>query len=203
MHNMKHKQFSFFNTIKTGMLFLLCGGLLTGCLPSSPGGSSRGERKKMFTLDGTDGLWEGYSLSASGAKAGSGQPGMADVPMLPFTVSDTLLQQSAGLHPYVLLRLSSADYDFLLLGAKNFEAWLPGWLKSWSQTGREGLMIDLSAGKATGRSVFRLTAPGLDNPVPLVLLWDDAAEKRAGFYTGLLQSFTTIQCENLQSEKCN
>ena len=153
----------------------------------------------MLNPDAGDGSWEGYSLSAPGAKAGSRQPDGIDIPALPFAVSDTLLLQGAGLHPYVLLRLSSADYDFLLLGAKSYEAWLPGWLKSWSQTGREGLVIDLSAGKATGRSAFQLRAPGLDNPVPLVLLWDDAGEKRAGFYTGLLQSLTSIQCENLGS----
>lgn len=156
----------------------------------------------MFTLDAADGNWEGYSLSTSGAKAGSGQPGVAGVPTLPFAVSDTLLQQGGSLHPYILLRLSSADYDFLLLGANTYEAWFPGWLKSWSQSGREGLVIDLSTGKATGQSAFRLTAPGLDNPVPLMLLWDDAGEKRAAFYTGLLQSLTAIQCENLQSGKC-
>lgn len=196
---MKHKQSIFFSTAKTGLLFLLCGSLLTGCLPSSPAGPSRGDRKKMFTLDGTDGSWEGYSLSASDAKAGIGQPGAVAVPPLPFALSDTLLQQGSGLHAYVLLHLPSADYDFLLLGARNYEPWFPGWLKSWPQTGREGLMIDLSAGNATGRSVFQLTAPGLDNPIPLVLLWDAAGEKRAGFYTQLLQSLTTIRCENIQS----
>ena len=197
---MKHKRSLFFDTAKTVMLFLLCSGLLVSCLPSSPAGQSRGERKKMFTLDGTDGSWEGYSLSPSGAKAGTGQPGASvSVPPLPFVLSDTLLKQGAGLHAYVLLRLPSADYDFLLLGAKNYEAWFPGWLKSWSQTGREGLMIDLSAGKATARSIFQLKAPGLDTPLPLVLLWDAAGENRASFYTQLLQGITTIQCENLSS----
>jgi hypothetical protein len=200
---MKHKQSLFFNTAKTVLFFLLCGGLLTACLPSSPAGPSRGERKKMFTLDGADGGWEGYSLSASDAKAGFGQPGALAVPQLPFAVSDTLLQSRTGLRPYILLRLPSADYDFLLLGAKSYEAWFPGLLKSWAQSGREGLVIDLSAGKAADQSVLQLTAPGLDNPVPLMLLWDDAAEKRAGFYTQLLQSLTTIQCENLRSGKCN
>ena len=198
---MKHKPSLFFSTAKTVVFFWLCSGLLTACLPSSP--SSRPERKKMFIPDGTDGLWEGYSLTAPGGKTGTGQPGSVTVPQLPFAVSDTLLQGSAGLQPYILLRLSSADYDFLLLGAKNYEAWFSGWLKSWPQTGREGLIIDLSAGKATGRSAFRLTAPGLDSPVPLLLLWDDAAEKRAGFYTGLLQSLTAIQCENGQPGKSN
>lgn len=161
----------------------------------------------MFTLDGADGNWEGYSLSGSGAKpgpgvkdgpgfqAGTGQPAAVGFPSLPFALSDTLLQQGAGMHAYVLLRLPSADYDFLLLGAKSYEAWFPGWLKSWPQTGREGLMIDLSAGKATEHSVFRLTAPGLDNPVPLVLLWDDAGQARAAFYTQLLQSITTINAQ--------
>ena len=196
---MKHKRSLLLDTAKTGILFLLCAALLTSCLPSSPAGSSRGPRKKMFTLDGTDGNWEGYSLSTPGAKAGMGQPGAVDVPPLPFALSDTLLQQGASLHTYILLRLPSADYDFLLLGARNYEAWLPGWLKSWSQTGREGLMLDLSTGKAAARSVFQLTAPGLDTPIPLVLLWDDAGEKRAGFYTQLLQSLSTIQCKNLQS----
>ena len=196
---MKHKQSLFFNTAKNVLFFLLCSSFLIGCLPSSPSGPSRGERKKMFTLDGADVNWEGYSLSTSGAKAGTS----VGVPQLPFTVSDTLLQQRTGLQPYILIRLSSADYDFLLLGAKNFEAMLPGWLKNWQQTGREGLVIDLSAGKAAEQSVFQLTAPGLNNPVPLVLLWDAAGEKRAAFYTGLLQSLTAIQCENGQSGKCH
>ena len=198
---MIHKQSFIFSTARTVMLFLLFGGFLTACLPAAP--SSRGGRKKMLTLDGADVNWEGFSLSTSGAKTGSGKPGVAGFPTLPFAVSDTLLQQGGSLHPYVLLRLPAADYDFLLIGANTYEAWFPGWLKSWSQTGREGLVIDLSAGKATGQGAFRLTAPGLDNPVPLMLLWDDAGEKRAAFYTGVLQSFTAIQCENLGSGKCN
>ncbi|TDW96268.1 hypothetical protein [Dinghuibacter silviterrae] len=189
---MKHIQALSFDTAKFVVLLLVCISLSPGCLPS-PAGPSRAPRKKMFTLDETDGLWEGNSLTSPGSRL----PNAMVAPSLPFAMSDTLLQGRAGMEPYVLLRMPSADVDFLLLGAKNYEAWFPGWLKSWSQTGRQGLVIDLSSGKATGRTTFQLSAPGLDSPVPLVLLWDDASGQRAGFYTQLLQSLTTIECKNL------
>jgi len=196
---MQNKQPHFLITAKIALLLLLCSGLVTGCMPSSPGGKQRPERKKMFTLDGTDGSWEGYSLSASRGQTGAGNPGAANVPLLPFSVGDTVM--GAGLRPYMLVRLPSADYDFLLPGAKNYEALFPGWLKNLPQTGRDGLVIDLASGKASNQSVFQLGAPGLSNAVPLILLWDTDGEKRVGFYTQLLQSFTTIRCENIQSGK--
>lgn len=222
-NRMQYKQTRFSVTVKTVTLFLLCGGLLASCLPSSPGRSHGGDRKKMLNLDDATGDWEGYSLTAPEAQhgaipspalgaipgtqqsaatqPGTDQPGAPAFPPLPFALSDTLLQRGAAIQTYMLLRLSSADYDFLLLGAKNYEAWLPVWLKSWPQTGREGLIIDLSAGKATSQIAFQLTAPGVDNPVPLVLLWDAPAEKRAGFYSQLLQGLTTIRCESLSQSQ--
>ena len=171
---------------------LLCNSLLTGCLPASPG-SGRPERKKMFTLDQADSRWEGNRLSASGTRGGSRQSGAVVFPPLPFALSDTLLQVGGGLRPYLLVHLSSGDYDLLLLGAKTYEGYLPGWLKAWPQTGREGIIIDLSAGKPTGRDVFQFSTPDLDNPVPLVLQWDAGSEARAHFYTQLLQNLTTIK----------
>ena len=193
---MKYKQFPSFFTVATIAIFIGCSALLTGCLPA-PGSSPnpRGERKKMLTVDEPDGAWEGYSLSSpSASNVQGGEPGAVAFPPLPFALGDTLLSLGAEQKSFVLLHLATADYDFLLLGAKNYEAYFPAWLKSWSQTGREGLVIDLATGNASGRSVFQLTTPGLENPVPLVLLWDAASESRAGFYTGLLQSLTTINC---------
>jgi hypothetical protein len=201
---MKYKQFPSFFTVATIAIFIGCSGVLTGCLPAPGSSPTRGERKKMFTLDEPDGVWEGYSLSSPVASnvrpdiytdlRHSGEPGAVAFPPLPFALSDTLLSLGAEPKSFVLLRLPAADYDFLLLGAKNYEAYFQAWLKSWSQTGREGLVIDLAAAKVSGRSVFQLTGPGLENPVPLVLLWDAASEARAGFYSQLLQSLTTINC---------
>jgi hypothetical protein len=193
---MRYKQSRSFSASAALAMILLCSGLLTGCLPSPGGGSERGERKKMFTLDEGDISWEGNGLTGSASRNFSVQPGTVPFPPLPFVVSDTLFRSAAGQQSYILLRLPTADYDFLLLGAKTYESYFPGWLKAWPQTGREGLMIDLSAGKAAERSVFQLTCPGLERPVPLVLLWDAASEGRAGFYTQLLQSLTAVQCEN-------
>ena len=181
-------------------LCLLCNGLLTGCAPTSPG-SGRGERKKMFTFDQADVRWEGNSLIGSGSRGlGPAGPGGAAVPPLPFALGDTLLQDHGGSQLYAVLHLPSSDYDLLLLGAKMYEPYLPGWLKAWPQTGREGLMIDLSAGKATARTSFQLSCPGLEKPIPLVLSWDAASEARAGFYTQLLQGLTAIQCSTASSE---
>lgn len=177
--------------------------ILGGCLPSSPGGGSRGDRKKMLIPDETAGRWEGYNLSASGADGRGGQPVAAGIPSLPFVLSDTLFGGGAEAKPYILLRVPTADYDFLLLGAKTYEAWFPGWIKSWSQTGRAGLAIEMATGKVTGQTAMQLSVPGLDNPVPVVLLWDAASSGRADFYTQLLQGLTTIRCENLSSGECH
>ncbi len=166
---MKYKQSASFITVALVIISLLCNGLFTGCLPASPGGGSRGERKKMLIPDETAGRWEGYSLSTSDADGHGGQPVAAGIPSLPFVLSDTLFGGGPEAKPYLLLRLPTADYDFLLLGAKGYEAYLPGWLKSWSQTGREGLAIELAAGKVTGQTALQLSATGLDNPVPVVL----------------------------------
>jgi hypothetical protein len=208
---MKYKQ-----SFIVGAMMALClmgNGLLTGCAPSSPGGPSRGERKKMFTFDQADVRWEGNGLAGSGSRGfgaggsggtavpgGAAWPGGAAVPPLPFALGDTLLQKDGGSQLYALLHLPSADYDFLLMGAKIYEPYLPGWLKAWSQTGREGLVIDLSAGKATARTSFQLSGPGLEKPIPLVLCWDAASEVRAGFYTQLLEGLTAIQCSTASSE---
>lgn len=195
---MKYKQFPSFFTVATIAIFIGCSGLLTGCLPAPGSSPTRGERKKMFTLDGADGVWEGYSLtSPSGSPVHTGDPASVAFPALPFAMSDTLLLLGTEPKPFVLLRLPAADYDFLLLGAKNYEPYFPGWLKNWSQTGREGLVIDLAAGKVSGRSNLQLRVPGLENPVPLVLLWDAGSEARAGFYSQLLESLTSIRCEGL------
>lgn len=155
----------------------------------------------MFTFDQADVRWEGNSLIGSGSRGfGPVGPGEAAVPPLPFALGDTLLQKDGASQLYAALHLPSSDYDLLLMGAKIYEAYLPDWLKAWPQTGREGLVIDLSAGKATARTSFQLSGPGLEKPIPLVLCWDAASEARAGFYTQLLQGLTAIQCSTASSE---
>lgn len=176
-------------------VFLLGNVLLTGCAPSGGGsGGGRGERKKMFTLTQMDGLWEGNSLSPSGSH---GYSNTTVIPPLPFALSDTLL----GTHNYALLRLPVADYDLLLPFVKTYEPYFPQWLKMWQQTGREGLAINLAAGEVSGRTMLQLSGAGMEQPVPVVLFWDGLSERRAGFYTQVLQSFSTLKCE--ESGGCN
>ena len=176
-------------------VFLLGNVLLTGCAPSGGGsGGGRGERKKMFTLNQMDGLWEGYSLSSSGSHGNSTTTG---IPPLPFALSDTLL----GTHNYALLSLPVADYDLLLPFVKTYEPYFPQWLKMWQQTGKEGLAINLATGKVSGSKVLQLSGAGMEQPVSVVLFFDGLSERRAGFYTQMLQSFSTLKIE--ESGSCH
>jgi hypothetical protein len=148
------------------VLFLVLAGGLTGCLPSQ-GGGGKGERKKMLNLDGQDGAWEATSLG-SGANFGAASFASAEsypnkmaaaYPRLPFTLLDTTIRVGGEMADFMLLRLPTADYDYLLLAAKGFESWLPSWLNAWPQSGRHGIVIDLSGGTATQRADFQVSCP--------------------------------------------
>lgn len=168
---------------------------LAGCLPSMPGGG-RPERKKMFTSDALEGEWEGSALTV--AAQTTAPRSVAFYSPLPFTLVDTTINLNGEEADYMLLRLPTADYDYLLLAAKNYESWLPTWLAAWPQSGRHGVAIELNGGTATERADFQVTVPGLSEPIPLILFWDAHSADRAAFIAQFLQNLTTIHCEKLK-----
>jgi len=171
--------------------------MTASCLPSGPAGG-RPERRKMLTPDALEGSWESSGLTASPRRTASGAAAGMTALALPFTLADTTILQGGEELDYMLLRLPSADYDYLLLAAKNFESWLPSWLAAWPQSGRHGVAIQLTGGTATNRTDFLVTVAGLSDPLPLILFWDANSADRAVFFTQFLQSLTAIHCEKIK-----
>jgi hypothetical protein len=180
---------------------LLLSGLLPGCLPTGPG-KTPPTRKKMPAPRLSDGSWEGGgSISLDPAT-----PSSAGMPVLsapwPFAMADTTIGLGNRSDDFVVLRLPSTDYDYLLLSAKNFEPLLPMWLNSWPQSGRRGIAIDLSTGGSgltVLRADYRLDCPAQHVSLPVVLLWDAPSAPRASLLTQFIQSLSTVRCERLQS----
>ena len=167
---------------------------MTGCLPAGGGGpAGKPARKKMLTSDLSVGGWEGIGLAPG---SGGNQPAPG-APTLPFYFVDTTMRIGGEETNVALLRSPSAAYDYLLLLAKGYEAWLPTWLAAWPQSGRQGFVIDLTAGAASQRVDLQVKCPGVQGAIPLVLMWNPESADRAGVIQQFLLNLTSVHCEQL------
>ena len=176
------------------MIILWLSASMTGCMPGG-GGPGKPARKKMLTADLSVGGWEGVNL----APGSGGSRRVLDAPSLPFYLMDTTMRIGGEETNVALLRSPSADYDYLLLFAKGYEAWLPTWLAAWPQSGRHGFVIDLTAGAASQRVDMQLQCPGLQEAIPLVLMWNPESADRARVIQQFLSGLTSVRCEQLHS----
>jgi hypothetical protein len=166
---------------------------MTGCMPGGGGPGGKPARKKMLTADLSVGGWEGLGLAP-----GSGESRQAlNAPALPFYLMDTTMLIGGEETNVALLRSPSADYDYLLLFAKGYEAWLPAWLAAWPQSGRQGFVIDLTTGDASQRADLQVKCPGLQEAIPLVLMWNPESADRARVIQQFLSGLTAVHCEQL------
>jgi len=175
------------------LIFLWLSFFMTGCLPGGGGPGGKPARKKMLTSDPSPGGWEGVSLAP---QSGGNQPAL-DAPSLPFYLMDTTMRIGGEEMNVALLRSPSADYDYLLLAAKGYEAWLPAWLAAWPQSGRQGFVIDLTVGTASQRVDLQVQCPGIQQAIPLVLMWNSGSADRARVIQQFLSGLTSVHCSQL------
>ena len=176
------------------LIFLSLSVFMTGCLPGGGGPGGKPGRKKMLTADLSVGGWEGVGLAPG---LDGSRPPAPGAPALPFYFVDTTMHIGGEEMNVALLRSPSADYDYLLLLAKGYEAWLPTWLAAWPQSGRQGFVIDLTAGAASQRVDLQVKCPGVQGAIPLVLMWNPASADRARVIQQFLSGLTSVHCEQL------
>ncbi len=165
--------------IRAVTLMLIAGSILTACAPGGP------PPRKKFPLTSLDeGGWEGRGPSVTNHRTS-------------FVYADTLITLSGKTADFLLLRLPSRDYDFLLPAIKSKESLLTNWLNYWPKLDRHGVVIDLSDDRGTQRADFQLTCPDADVSIPLILLWDETSADRSGDLIQLMQSLKTIQSRRL------
>ena len=183
-------------TVMAAFLFLLIAGSLPGCMPGPGSPAGRPARKKMLNLDARSDGWDAYYFA-------SPAPGIAasatnQYPPLPFALADTTIMLGGDNAQFFVLRVPSADLDFLLPMAKTYEPWLSAWLAAWPQMGRRGVAIDLSAGKATKRAGYQVECAAQHVSLSLVVLWDEASANRVTNFTNFMQSLSTVSCKSEQ-----
>lgn len=177
-------------------LFLLLAGYLPGCTPGPGSPGSKPARKKMLNLDTQSDGWEAYQFASPAP--GSAASATSQYPPLPFALADTTIMLGGESADFYVLRVPSADFDFLLPMAKTYEPWLTAWLAAWPQMGRRGVAIDLSAGKPTRRASFQVECAAQHVSLPLVVFWDEASANRVSNLTNFMQSLSTVSCKSVQ-----
>lgn len=188
---MKHRN------LKTAFLFLLVACAMSSCAPGGGGSpTSKPARKKMLNMSSGDNGWDAFSMAPNGAQGATA--GSISYPPLPFALADTVISMGGDNADFYILRIPSSNMDFLLPMVMSYEPWLAGWINAWPQLGRQGIVIDLSAGKVTHRTTLKVEAVAQQINIPLVLLWDKDSESRAAYLTKSIQSLKTLRCENLQ-----
>jgi hypothetical protein len=182
--------------VMAAILFLLFAGSLPGCMPGPGSPAGKPPRKKMLSLDAQGDGMEAYQLTSPAP--GEGVLATKLYPPLPFALADTTIAFGGDNADFYVLRIPSAQFDFLLPMVKTYEPWLSAWLSAWPQMGRRGVAIDLSAGKATRRAIYQVESAAQHVSIPLVVLWDNASADRVTYLTNFMQSLSTVHCESVQ-----
>ena len=176
--------------------FLAClliagSGCVTG--PSNP--ANKPPRKKMDSAPLRDnGGWDSFSLVTSDKT-----PALPQYLPMPFTMTDTLLAFNGTSADFYIVRAPSSNFDFLLPMAKVYEPYLSAYLGSWTQTGRQGIAIDVSAGNAALRSSFQLESEDHHVSIPVVLFYDMASTGRVENLIKTIRSLSTLHSDQLEN----
>ena len=182
--------------LKTVLCYLFLSGCLAGCLPGPGSPTQRPQRKKMLNEALTGGNFEGISLTSP--TMGGSQNGMPAMPPLPFVLTDSIIGLGGQNADFLVLRVPSTQFDFLLPMAQMYEPYLTSWLNAWPRLGRKGVAIDLTVGgQPTQRANFELSYASQQLSFPLVILSDAGSATRVELLTKFMSSLNSVRCEKL------